>query len=402
MKVKIEPSIAKGKVFAPPSKSMAHRMLIAAGLSSGTSRVHNIELSEDIKSTLEILRALGAEYTLKDRVVMMRGIGGQDWGKTTELNCRESGSTLRFMIPIALVKQGRYEFVGAKRLLERPLGIYEDICMAQGIVFDKYETGLVLEGVLGSGHFRVSGAISSQFITGLLFALPMLKEDSVLELLPPIESKAYIEMTLEVLSTFGICVRREGNTFFIKGNQTYQAQDVIVEGDYSNAAFLDALNLIGGDVQVQGLEPHSLQGDQVYQNYYQKLQEGTPRLDIAECPDLGPVLMGMAAALNGAVLTGTKRLAIKESDRGTAMAEELKKFGISCDVKENEIAVFAGDLQKPTVPTDSHNDHRIAMTMALLLSKTGGIITDAAAVKKSFPDFYQVMNDLGIQVQYEA
>ena len=402
MKVTITPSRASGCVLAPPSKSMAHRMLMGAGLADGTSVVDNIELSEDIKATLGILEALGAQYNIEDRKVIMQGVGGKRLQTTQKLNCNESGSTLRFFIPLLLSGGEKAEFTGAKRLFERPLGIYEEICNEQGVLFEKYETGLTVEGQLQAGHFKVQGNISSQFITGLLFALPLLEEDSVLEVLPPVESRAYIDMTLEALETFGIQVKEEGNTFYIEGKQTYQAKDVTVEGDYSNAAFLDAFNLIGGSVKVTGLREDTLQGDKVYQTYYEVLKEEDPVMDISECPDLGPILMGMAAASNGARFTGTRRLRIKESDRGAVMAEELAKFGIRVDVMENEIVVHKGTLTRPSESLDSHNDHRIAMTMATLCTITGGTIDGAESVRKSFPNYYDVIEYLGIQVTREV
>ena len=402
MKVTITPSRASGCVLAPPSKSMAHRMLMGAGLAGGTSVVDNIELSEDIKATLGILEALGAQYKIVDRKVIMQGVGGKRLQTTQKLNCNESGSTLRFFIPLLLSGGEKAEFTGAKRLFERPLGIYEEICNEQGIQFNKYETGLTVEGQLQAGHFKVQGNISSQFITGLLFALPLLEEDSALEVLPPVESRAYIDMTLEALETFGIQVKEEGNTFYIAGKQTYQAKDVTVEGDYSNAAFLDAFNLIGGSVKVTGLREDTLQGDKVYQTYYEVLKEEEPMMDISECPDLGPILMGMAAAGHGARFTGTRRLRIKESDRGAVMAEELAKFGIRVDVMENEIVVHKGTLTRPSESLDSHNDHRIAMTMATLCTITGGTIDGAESVRKSFPNYYNVIQQLGINVTREV
>ncbi len=401
MKVTITPSIANGCVFAPPSKSMAHRMLMGAGLAKGTSVVENIDLSEDIKATLGILETLGAQYKIEEHKVIMRGIGGKCHHTDERLNSNESGSTLRFFIPLVLASGGKFEFFGAKRLFERPLGIYEEICQDQRILFKKHETGLTVEGQLQAGHFKVQGNISSQFITGLLFALPLLEEDSVLEVLPPVESKAYIDMTLEALETFGVKVKREGNVFYVTGNQIYQPKDVTVEGDYSNAAFLDAFNLIGGNVIVGGLREDSLQGDHIYKTYYEVLKEEHPVIDIAECPDLGPILMGMAATGNGAKFIGTRRLRIKESDRGAVMAEELAKFGIRVDVMENEIVVHKGVLATPSEPLNSHNDHRIAMTMATLCSVTGGTVEGAEAVRKSFPNYYDEIEELGIQVTRE-
>ena len=401
MKVTITPGIVKGEVLAPPSKSMAHRLLIGAALSEGVSVVHNIELSEDIKATLGILEALGGNYSIEKGKVVMRGIGGRKLQSNKKLDCNESGSTLRFFIPLVLTSGQPYEFIGAKRLFERPLSIYEDICKEQQIVFEKKGAGLFVEGQLKASHYKIQGNISSQFITGLLFALPLLKEDSILEILPPIESKAYIDMTLEALTIFDIKIKQEGNKYYIPGNQSFKAQEVTVEGDYSNAAFLDAFNLIGGTVSVGGLKADSLQGDQVYKKYYELLKAGCPTLDIAGCPDLGPILIGLAAAKQGASFTGTRRLRIKESDRGAVMAEELQKFGICVEVKENEIIVHAGNLQKPEQMLDSHNDHRIAMTMATLCTITGGTIVGAESVRKSFPNYYEVLEALGIQVTRE-
>lgn len=399
MRVEITPSRAVGTVMAPPSKSMAHRILIGAGLAEGTSVIENIDLSEDIRATLGILKALGAEYKITDDCVIMQGIGNKPIEANSDLDSNESGSTLRFFIPIVLTGGKKYEFVGARRLFERPLGIYEDICREQGIFFEKSEEGLLVQGQLKASHYKVAGNISSQFITGLLFALPLLAEDSVLEVIPPIESKAYIDMTLDVLFQYGIEVRADNYKYYVRGNQKYQAKDMKVEGDYSNAAFLEAFHLIGGDVRVTGLEEESLQGDRVYRTYFEELRRGEAILDISECPDLGPILMGMAAATGkGARFTGTRRLQIKESDRGKVMAEELSKFGIRVDVEDNEITVYPGDLQTPQVPLQSHNDHRIAMTMAVLCTITGGTIEGAQSVKKSFPRFYEVIGTLGIQI----
>ena len=399
MKAIITPGKAKGEVFAPPSKSMAHRMLMGAGLAEGTSVIQNIDLSEDIKATLGILEALGCEYSIEGSTVEMKGIGHREVKANAVLDAKESGSTLRFFVPILLTGGGRSKLTGAKSLFSRPLGIYEDICKQQGIFFHKTEDSLELDGKLMATHYKIPGNISSQFITGLLYALPLLGQDSVLEVIPPVESKAYIQMTLEALELYGIKVERKENTYYISGNQTYQAVSSVVEGDYSNAAFLDAFNLIGGEVNVEGLKENSLQGDKIYKDYYQLLQQGSSTMDISECPDLGPILIGMAAAKQGAIFTGTKRLKIKESDRGTVMAEELKKFGIDVEVNENCITVHAGQLQNPSEMLNSHNDHRIAMTLATLCTITGGTIEDCMAVNKSYPGYYETIRNLGIQVE---
>ncbi len=401
MKATIIPGKAEGTVLAPPSKSMAHRMLMGAGLSEGISVIQNIDFSEDIKATLGILEALGSEYSIEGRTVTMKGIGGKKIEVSRVLDTKESGSTLRFFIPILLSGGGKSKLTGAKSLFLRPLGIYEEICKEQGIFFQKTEDSLEIDGQLKAAHYKVPGNISSQFITGLLYALPLLKGDSVLEVIPPVESKAYIEMTLEALEAYGIQVDRKENTYYIAGDQKYHAVNGMVEGDYSNAAFLDAFNLIGGHVQVEGLKEDSLQGDKIYRSYYQALLSDNPVMDLAECPDLGPILIGMAAANGGATFTGTRRLKIKESDRGTVMAEELKKFGIRVEVLENQIVVYPGRLQEPKEILDSHNDHRIAMTLATLCTLTGGTIDGCMAVNKSFPGYYDTIQKLGIQVKIE-
>ena len=216
MRVSITPSKARGKIFAPPSKSMAHRMLIGAGLAEGESIIENVDLSEDIKATLGIIQGLGGTYRVEDGKVLVTGIGGKTARSNQSLDSKESGSTLRFFIPIVLAQGGAYKFTGATRLFERPLDIYEQMCKEQSIVFEKSQNGLFVEGQLQPKHYKIPGNISSQFITGLLYALPLLAEDSILEVLPPIESKAYISMTLEALQTFGIQVKKEGNLIIYK------------------------------------------------------------------------------------------------------------------------------------------------------------------------------------------
>ena len=401
MKVSITPGKASGVVLAPPSKSMAHRVLICAGLSDGESIIDHIELSEDIQATLGMLEALGATYRMQNRRVIINGIGHKEPEISGVLDSKESGSTLRFFIPIVLAKGQECHFTGAKRLFERPLGVYEKLCKEQGIVFEKREEGLYVKGQLEARKYQVPGDVSSQFITGLLFALPLLETDSILEILPPIESKPYIHMTLAALQMFGINIQQDGNVFQIPGNQVYQKANVTVEGDYSNAAFLEAFNLLDGDVKVEGLRKDSLQGDKIYRQYYEELQTEAPVIDLTECPDLGPILMGMAATKHGARFVGTRRLKMKESDRGAVMAEELQKFGIRVDVGENEIIVYDGELKPPSKILCGHNDHRIVMTLATICTMTGGTIEDAEAVRKSFPSYFDVISDLGVQIARE-
>lgn len=396
MIVKIEKSTAFGRVSAPPSKSMAHRYLICGALSEGESRISGIVLSQDIEATLGCLEALGAKVKIEGDTVIIGGIDINRKVKSNMLFCNESGSTLRFLIPLCLLFDQKLLLTGSERLMQRSLSVYENLCKEQNIPFIQGENAVALKGRLISGNYAVRGDISSQFISGLMFALPLLKEDSTIEIIGDLESGSYLGLTVKALADFGIRItRKDEHTIYIKGSQTYKKRDIKVEGDYSNAAFLDGFNLLGGNVAVRGLDENSAQGDRVYKEIYPLLQKGSPTIDISDCPDLGPVLMALAATLNGAVFTGTHRLKIKESDRGQAMKEELIKFGCNVDVKENTIIVEKCELKTPEVPLLGHNDHRIVMALSLLLTITGGEIYGAEAVAKSYPDFWDVIKKLG-------
>ncbi len=404
MKAIIKPSRPVGAVNAPPSKSMAHRLLICAALCEGESTIKNIALSEDITATLECLTSLGASYRVEGNSIVMRGVDPTRRNETSELFCRESGSTLRFLIPIAQLSDAPAVFSGSSKLFSRPLDIYEDIAARHDLVFDRTESGVRVEGRLPAGDYRVVGNISSQFISGLLFALPLADGNSRILITPPVESRPYIDLTLEALTLYGIRVDwADDKTLFIKGGQSYKPTECEVEGDYSNTAFFSALSLLGGDVTVNGLRENSLQGDRAYIKYFEMLNRGTPTIHLANCPDLGPILMAVAAAKSGAVFCGTRRLRLKESDRGSVMAEELRKFGASVTVSDDSIVVYPAEFHAPKEPLYGHNDHRIVMALTTLLTVTGGEIDGAEAVKKSLPEYFDLLGTLGVEVtRHEA
>lgn len=395
----IEKGTAYGRVEAPPSKSVSHRYLICGALSGG-SVIENVAFSEDIKATLNCLRALGADYEIDGSTVKIGGISPDKAVKSTELFCNESGSTLRFLIPLCLLFGQKITLKGTERLMSRSLAVYKDMCLSQGIEFTEDKESVTVCGKLSAGKYSVRGDVSSQFISGLMFALPLLENDSIIDITGAIESGSYLGMTVKALADFGIRISRtDEHTVFIKGNQTYKPRTLCVEGDYSNAAFLEAFNSVGGNVAVTGLKKDTCQGDAVYRKLFGKLVRGCPEIDISDCPDLAPVLMAVAAANNGVRLTGTHRLKIKESDRGKAMAEELSKFGCSVKVYENEIEVKKRGITTPTDILSGHNDHRIVMALSFLCSITGGSISGAEAVNKSFPDYFRRLASLGIKVE---
>lgn len=399
MIITIKKSRATGEICAPPSKSMAHRALICAALTGG-SVVRNIEYSNDISATLDCLELLGASVTQIENSIKIGALNPFE-SKETTIDCRESGSTLRFMIPLTFLSGKKITLTGSNRLFERNLSIYEEIANQNDILFEKGESSLNVCGTLNGGNYKIAGNISSQFISGLLFALPLLEGDSTLEITGEYESKPYVDLTIKALNDFGVKIENNGRTYKIKGGQKYLPKDMTVEGDYSNAAFLDAFNLLGGDVTVTGLEDTSLQGDKVYKTMFSELKMGKKEFDLSNCPDLAPVMFALAAVFGGAHFIGTKRLKIKESDRAAAMQTELEKFGIKVDVGDNDVTVYGGELKAPRDTLCGHNDHRIVMALSLLCSVTGGSINNAEAVAKSYPDFFEKIKSLGVVIENE-
>ena len=392
-----QPCRLAGKIDAPTSKSMAHRYLIGAALSGEKCTLSGVDYSQDILASMDCLAALGAKLTAEGDRVSLDPAGFMA-PEAPVLECRESGSTLRFFIPLALCLGRPVILRGSTRLLERPLGVYEDLCRENGFAFEKTAESVTVCGKLKSGTYEIPGGISSQFITGLIFALVYLGEDAVIRIKPPFESRSYIDLTLAALGSFGANVRfADPYTIEIQKSRLHGWCGRI-EGDYSNAAFLDAFNHIGSRVLVENLDPNSLQGDRVYGGYFSQIAQGVPTLDISDCPDLGPVLFALAAMKNGAVFTGTERLKAKESDRGLAMQQELRKLGGNLVIGDNQITVPKQELRYLGTPLSGHNDHRIVMAMSVILSQIGGTIEGVEAVRKSYPGFFQDIQKLGAEV----
>jgi 3-phosphoshikimate 1-carboxyvinyltransferase len=283
--------------------------------------------------------------------------------------------------------------------MERPHEVYSLLAEEKGFYFEQRNSKIYVRGPLPAGEYKVPGNISSQFITGLLFALSTLQDDSRIYIKGNIESRSYINLTLSAMADFGVnCVWENESTIYIKGGQRYTATKISVEGDYSAAAFIEAFNLFGGEVTVKGLRAESLQGDRVYREHFRALSEGFCKIDLTDCPDLAPILFSVAAAKHGAEFVGTRRLKIKESDRAEVMAEELSKLGCAVSVYENRVVIEGSPLKAPMEPLCGHNDHRIVMALSVLLTLLGGEISGAEAVKKSYPDFFLHLEKLGIKV----
>lgn len=399
MKIEIVPSRVCGSVAAPPSKSHVHRLLIAAALADGESRIFGAADSEDISATVDCLRALGADVVRTDSGFTVRGCGGKPHADGRTLPCRESGSTMRFLLPVSLIGGGA-ELSGSARLIERGVGVYRDILVPRGVTFDITPERVSVRGQLTGGNYEIPGGISSQFISGMLFALPHAAGESRITVTPPFESRAYVDMTLAALSRAGITADRPSEReFIIPGGQKYKPFSAAAEGDWSQAAFFLAL---GDGVTVTGLDPDSLQGDRVCLTLLRQIAAGYTEAELSDCPDLAPVLFAAAAAAgHGAHFSGTRRLAIKESRRADAMAEELAKFGARLTVGEDTVDVAPGTIHAPCGKLSSHGDHRIVMALAVCAVRVGGTIAGAEAVRKSYPDFFSELAKLGADIRVQ-
>lgn len=395
MLVQIDKSIISGEVVAPPSKSLAHRLLIAAALADGCSTINNIAYSQDILATIDCLRAFGSKIETFDSSVT---VYPADFAcEQIDLSARESGSTLRFMIPLALRLNKEVRFTGSKRLMQRPLSVYEDLCKENGWLFELKDDVLTVKGQLKAGHYKVRGDISSQFISGLMFALSLEDEESSIEVTQGFESRSYVGLTVDALNMFKGRTKLKKNIVTIKPARL-EACNCCVEGDQSNSAFLECFNYLNGHVRVKGLNPDSHQGDSIYHEYFFRLDHGYEEFDLADCPDLGPVMIALAALKSGAHFINTKRLASKECDRGLAMKEELAKIGAEVIVNENDIIVNSKPLHSPSEIINGHNDHRIVMAMSMVLTVLSGKINDCEAVNKSFPDYFEKLIQLNGKV----
>ena len=388
MNVTILPGTLEGAVTPPSSKSQTHRAVLALMLAQGEGKLSNLAVSEDIQATQDCVAALKS------------GQPAQADGLPL-LDCGESGSTLRFLIPVALAVRGGGHFTGRGRLMERPQGPYIRLFEEKGILWNQEGTCLTVAGQLEPGVYALPGNVSSQFITGLLYALPLLPGDSRIVLTTPLESRGYVDMTLDMLRRFDIKVEEQEDGFLVPGNQTYQARDLTLEADWSGAAFWYAANFLGAQVDIQGLNSDSVQGDRQIGTLYWKLaRPGDVDIDLSQCPDLAPPLAAMAAVRKGTTrFVHAGRLRMKESDRLETIARTLNALGAKAQVWEDTLTLEGVDhLEGGTV--DGCNDHRIAMmaAVAAVACKEPVTILGAECVKKSYPRFWEDYTALGGEI----
>ena len=410
-----------GVLAAPPSKSMAHRAVLCAALADGESRLTGLAHSQDIDATLAAAAALGAQVEAGESWARIAGAAPLQ-APAAPVDCCESGSTLRFLIPLAALTGRPVAFTGRGRLMQRPQSVYQELFASQGLRFEQEGDTLTVAGPLRPGCFSLAGDVSSQFISGLLFALPLLDGDSRLCLKPPVESRSYIEMTRAAQSRFGVASAwLDEYTLAVPGGQAYRPRDMAIEGDWSQAAFPAALGVLAGDVTVTGLEPGTLQGDAVILDIlrrcggraeavpggvrFQKSALHGTKIDLADCPDLGPILMALGLLCEGeTVIANAGRLRLKESDRIAAMEQELRKLGGRIESDGGTVTIRRSALHAPAGPLWGHNDHRVVMSLTVLAAAAGlpVQIDGAEAVAKSWPGFFAAVRQLGVEVQTDA
>ena len=419
MNIIVEKSKCEGRVRVPYSKSYLHRAIIAASLSNGESVINNVTLSKDIEATIETFRKLGATITLKDNSLIIKGIKDFNSVLSMSINCNESGSTLRFLIPILSLFPYSFTLEGTSSLFSRPLDIYQKIYKEQELKFELFEEHLNIEGKLKPGEYVIKGDVSSQFISGLLFALPLLENDSIIHVVKPFESESYVNMTISILSDFGIkIIRKSRYEFYIEGNQKYKPSIYTVERDYSQAAFYMVLGAINNDILLEDMNLNSLQGDNIIIDILRSFNvqvdvngndilihkcnnlEGNV-VNLSDCPDLGPICMVLSLFSKTPVrITNIQRLKIKESNRVDSMVNNLRKLNAKIDDKEDELIIYPSKLKATKEVLNSYNDHRIMMSLVVLATCIRGytLIDNPSCVKKSYPDFYRDLQKLGINL----
>jgi 3-phosphoshikimate 1-carboxyvinyltransferase len=407
MVYKITPKVLSGEVNIIKSKSFAHRALIAASLSNGNSMLHDLPRSDDVLATLNALKHMGIQF--KDNQV----VGGAWHYDGTTIDCLASGSTLRFLIPLCLRLKEEVILTGTKKLLSRPLQAYQQLFSNELEVTPDY---VKTKGPIKASYFKLNGDVSSQYVTGLLMTLPLLKRDSVIELTSPLQSKSYVNMTVDVMKQFGLHVVEFEQKYLIQGKQHYVPTEMTIEGDYSQAAFFMVAALIGKKITIKGLQPHSLQGDRAMVDIIQKMKGrieydetiqgyhvfpsetvGT-ELDLEDIPDLGPILMILAALSKGTThLINTQRLKYKESDRLKVMCDILTSFGVTVEQSHNELWINGQRELLGHQRFQTFEDHRIAMTLAIASIRANGPIEieHPEVVSKSYPEFFKVFQLLG-------
>lgn len=412
----ITPRKLSGTIDVPPSKSDTHRAIICALMARGISEIYPIDLSNDVMATINAAKTLGADIKIiEDRLIIDSRLAFSK--NYITINCNESGSTLRFLVPIVSAYGISAQFEGVNSLISRPMNVYADVLPKFGVKCTYEETlPFVVEGKLKPGTFLISGDISSQFITGLLLALPILQADSEIILANPEEASGYVDMTIKTMAKFGVKIIKNENGFKVPGRQQYRAQDYTIEGDWSQAAFFLAAGAIGESITARGLKMNSLQGDRAISKLLHRMGADVKYSEnsitvspgklsgfnvfSAPTPDLVPILAILGACADGATrILGASRLKFKESDRLRALHDGLKDLGVNVTETDDGLLI-EGRRYFNNINLNGFNDHRIVMAFSIAAIKADGniCISEAESVSKSYPSFFEDYNKLGGRV----
>ena len=407
-------------VRIPASKSLSHRALIAASLANGVSHLSDLAENRDTEATAAAIQLLGATIIKESSgSYEIHGINDLSAYEGSVIDCGESGSTLRFLIPLFSLTGKKAVFTGHGKLMERPMQVYEQLFHDQGLYFEQKDGLLTVEGALKPGTYSIRGDVSSQFISGLLMAMPLADGTTTLQILPPYESKSYVGLTEDVLEQAGIQIEDHGNEIIIRGNQHYQPLNMRIDGDDSQAVFFLSLACTGNKtIEVQGMRHDSRQGDHAVIELLKHMGEQIEETDtgyravpdhlqsaimnLEDCPDLGPMLFALASQAEGeTVFVHAERLRMKESDRIACMEEELRKLGCTITSEGGTVKVQGPTRVKGNVTVDGHNDHRIVMALSILAAAAEEpvTITGAEAINKSYPGFFEDLKTLNVEVE---
>lgn len=417
MTVIIHPKPLKGSLRIPPSKSQAHRAIIAASLAKGKSVISNIAFSDDILATIGAMEKIGVRFIKNPNQLIVNGINRIIISDDNFIECNESGTTLRLVMPVLSLSRQKIVYTGKKSLFQRPLGIYETLFQKMNLPFQKSDNSFILSGSILPGEYDIPGNVSSQFISGLLFALPFLKDPSRLIVQDPFESRGYVDMTIDMLKTAGISIIEEGNTYTIPGNQQYKPFNIKIEGDYTQMATFAVMGLLNGAIECVGIPEKSLQPDRRILDFIQEAKgsyqigdnllhfhkaptEGAS-FDVSQSPDIAPALCVMAALSKGeSRIENAFRLKYKESNRIYSMYQTLKTYGVDVTLLEDGL-IIQGKANLDGGVFDSFGDHRIVMAIAAAsVAATKQItIKNAEVVRKSYPDFFADMAKLGADIE---
>jgi len=413
MNALVTPGILSGSVAVPPSKSQTHRAIIAASLARGKTVIHNAAVNDDIAATIAAMEKIGVKIINNGTQLIVTGVSRILVSDDNFIDCNESGSTLRFIIPMMSLSREKIVYTGTPGLLKRPIASYDAICRQHGLNYQQTEKSIMVSGTLNPGVYEVPGSISSQFVSGLMFALPLLKEDSEIRVLEALESKGYIDLTIDMLRRFGVAVEEKGSSYFIRGNQSYAPANIVIENDHSQMAFFAAAGVLSGEVFCRTIGPASLQPDRRIIDViaamkgdfeirdggivFRKSELQGATVDVSQCPDIGPIIAVLGAFAKGVtVVENAMRLKFKESNRLQSTYDILKNLGADIEMTETSLIIrgkpfLDGGLLDPAA------DHRIVMSAAIAATRClkPVMIRHAEAVNKSYPTFFADFKAVG-------